>query len=68
MGECSGNYLTNNLTALTVPEAAFYVTTLKVAMVVVSTCLTEYRQPQAVLMFISPMLSTYLQISSVRPP
>ncbi|WIA38773.1 hypothetical protein OEZ86_002065 [Tetradesmus obliquus] len=64
MAECSGNLLSNNLLASPVAETALKVTLLKLVMVLVSTCLDEFKKIQAVLMFICPVLSTYFQITS----
>jgi hypothetical protein len=68
MAECSGNLVSDNLMASPVAETAFKTTALKVIMVCVSTCLDQFPQPQAVLMFMSPCLSAYLQIESVSCP
>lgn len=65
MAECSGNLVSDNLMSSPVAETALKTTALKVIMVCVSTCLDEFPQPQAVLMFICPCLSAYLQIRSV---
>lgn len=65
MAECNGDLVTNNLTASPVAATALKTMLLKLVMIVVSTCLDEFPQPQAVLMFICPVLSTYLQLSSV---
>jgi hypothetical protein len=65
MAECSGNLVSDNLTASVVAETALKTTAVKVIMVCVSTCLDEFPQPQAILMFICPCLSAYLQIRSV---
>jgi hypothetical protein len=63
--ECSGNLVSDNLMSSPVAETALKTTALKIVMICVSTCLDELPKPQAVLMFISPCLSAYLQISSV---
>lgn len=65
MAECSGNLVSDNLMSSPVAETALKTTALKVIMVCVSTCLDEFPGPQAVLMFICPCLSAYLQIRSV---
>lgn len=65
MAECSGNLVSDNLMSSPVAETAFKTTALKVIMVCLSTCLDEFPQPQAILMFICPCLSAYLQIRSV---
>jgi hypothetical protein len=65
MAECSGNLLSNNLLASPVAETALKTTLIKLAMIVVSTCLDEYPKPQAILIFVCPLLSTYFQITSV---
>lgn len=63
--ECSANLVSDNLMSSPVAETALKTTALKVIMVCVSTCLDELPKPQAVLMFICPCLSAYLQIRSV---
>jgi hypothetical protein len=65
MAECSGNLVSTNLMASPVAATALKVTALKVIMVGVSTCLDEFPQPQAVLMFVCPLLSAYFQVASV---
>lgn len=65
MAECSGNLVSDNLMASPVAETALKTTALKVIMVCVSTCLDEFAQPQAILMFICPCLSAYFQVRSV---
>lgn len=65
MAECSGNLVSDNLMAAPVAETALKTTALKVVMVCVSTCLDQFPQPQAVLMFLCPCLSAYFQVRSV---
>jgi hypothetical protein len=48
-----------------VAETVLKTTLLKIVMVVVSTCLDEFANVQAVLMFICPTLSAYFQMTSV---